>query len=616
MIEKNHIKGENKKMKLNSKKSKANYSNQKGITLIALVITIVVLLILAGVSINAIFSENGIINRAKDTQNKMNEAEEKEKISICVMGARLGDKGYQELTAENLQSSISSAFKDKVTNVISNGDDSFTVTIKDTEERKYTVDSDGTISLGEYDKWDGKSSTEPTEKTTNEIHIYTTSELKWLADQVNNEGNTFEGYTIYLENNLDLGAREKDGNWETTENEEVKWTAIGKEKAKTLQATFEGNNHIIKGVYVNDSTKFNGIFGNTNSILNLTVKNSYIKGANGTGGIVGVLRSGTMENCKNVNTQVILIEGEYYTCGGVAGQVTGNIKNCSNTGTVIGLGVSTEDRTQCGGIVGYITKGGTIENCKNTGRVFGKGTRTGGIVGAAYTSSIVTNCYNVGTVVGQDYAGGIVGMAGTSSTVTYCYNEGTVTGQDIIGGIAGGAGTSSTVTDCHNAGTVTGQDRIGGIVGAAGNIVTKCSNTGSVTGTISNSGTGGIVGNYITKIPQNISLCYNSGTVTAKDNAGGISGYLGAQEYAATETKCYNKGEIKCTEGTIYGEIIGKMAYDSTVTKCFYLNKNKSIFGVGTINEGGDLEEQRKGAQPTNVDLKSYDEFIKWIENQ
>ena len=373
-------------------------------------ITIVVLLILAEVSINAIFSENGIINRAKDTQNKMNEAEEKEKISICVMGARLGDKGYQELTAENLQSSISSAFKDKVTNVISNGDDSFTVTIKDTEERKYTVDSDGTISLGEYDKWDGKSSTEPTEKTTNEIHIYTTSELKWLADQVNNEGNTFEGYTIYLENNLDLGAREKDGNWETTENEEVKWTAIGKvNNTNMLKGIFEGNNHIIKGVYVNDSTNFNGIFGNTNSILNLTVKNSYIKGA---------------------------------TC------------------------------------------------------------------------------------------------------------------------------------------------------------------------------TGGIVGGYVKEIPQNISLCYNSGTVTAKGKVGGISGYLGAQEYAATETKCYNKGEIKCTEGTICGEIIGKMAYDSTVTKCFYLNKNKSIFGVGAINEGGDLEEQRKGAQPTNVDLKSYDEFIKWIENQ
>ncbi|MEE1531502.1 MAG: type II secretion system protein, partial [Clostridia bacterium] len=51
-----------------------NKRTQKGITLIALVVTIVVLLILAGVSINAIFSENGIINRAKDAQNKMDQA--------------------------------------------------------------------------------------------------------------------------------------------------------------------------------------------------------------------------------------------------------------------------------------------------------------------------------------------------------------------------------------------------------------------------------------------------------------------------------------------------------------------------------------------------------------
>ena len=55
-------------------KNKKNYLKQNGITLIALVVTIVVLLILAGVSSNAIFSENGIIKRAKDAQNKMDQA--------------------------------------------------------------------------------------------------------------------------------------------------------------------------------------------------------------------------------------------------------------------------------------------------------------------------------------------------------------------------------------------------------------------------------------------------------------------------------------------------------------------------------------------------------------
>ena len=61
---------------------KTKIKQEKGITLIALVVTIVVLLILAGVSVNAIFSENGIINKAKDAQNKMDEAQQKDLNSI------------------------------------------------------------------------------------------------------------------------------------------------------------------------------------------------------------------------------------------------------------------------------------------------------------------------------------------------------------------------------------------------------------------------------------------------------------------------------------------------------------------------------------------------------
>ena len=71
-----------KEIKINKKSARKNYSNQTGITLIALVVTIVVLLILAGVSLNAIFSENGIIKRAKDAQNKMDEATQNDLDSI------------------------------------------------------------------------------------------------------------------------------------------------------------------------------------------------------------------------------------------------------------------------------------------------------------------------------------------------------------------------------------------------------------------------------------------------------------------------------------------------------------------------------------------------------
>ena len=58
-------------MKLENKRG---YLGERGITLIALVVTIVVLLILAGVSVNAIFNENGLIKKAQEAQNKMDEA--------------------------------------------------------------------------------------------------------------------------------------------------------------------------------------------------------------------------------------------------------------------------------------------------------------------------------------------------------------------------------------------------------------------------------------------------------------------------------------------------------------------------------------------------------------
>ena len=51
-----------------------NLINQKGITLIALVVTIVILLILADVSLNAVLSQNGLINNAKEAKEQTKSA--------------------------------------------------------------------------------------------------------------------------------------------------------------------------------------------------------------------------------------------------------------------------------------------------------------------------------------------------------------------------------------------------------------------------------------------------------------------------------------------------------------------------------------------------------------
>ena len=63
-------------------KNKRNYLKEKGITLIALVVTIVVLLILAGVSVNALFGNSGIIEKAKEAQNAMDKAAENDQKQI------------------------------------------------------------------------------------------------------------------------------------------------------------------------------------------------------------------------------------------------------------------------------------------------------------------------------------------------------------------------------------------------------------------------------------------------------------------------------------------------------------------------------------------------------
>ena len=59
-----------------------NIKEKRGITLIALAVTIVVILILAGVTIDAVFSDDGIINKAKEAANAMNNAVANDQVQI------------------------------------------------------------------------------------------------------------------------------------------------------------------------------------------------------------------------------------------------------------------------------------------------------------------------------------------------------------------------------------------------------------------------------------------------------------------------------------------------------------------------------------------------------
>lgn len=97
--------------------------NNKGITLIALVVTIIVLLILAGVSIAMLTGQNGILNRASDAGESTAVANAKEKVTLAINEA-ITDYYKDTYTGSEATTTLYSASKatlDKLNNVEESG---------------------------------------------------------------------------------------------------------------------------------------------------------------------------------------------------------------------------------------------------------------------------------------------------------------------------------------------------------------------------------------------------------------------------------------------------------------------------------------------------------------
>ena len=124
-----------------------NLKEKQGITLIALVITIVVLLILAGVSIAMLTGDNGILSQAQNAKNQTEKAEDKERIKLAVNAAQISDNGFKELGQNSLQEELDKEFGEGKTSVRDNEDGSFIVNLRD-DKKDYTVLSNGQIQDG------------------------------------------------------------------------------------------------------------------------------------------------------------------------------------------------------------------------------------------------------------------------------------------------------------------------------------------------------------------------------------------------------------------------------------------------------------------------------------
>ena len=120
-------------------------NNTKGITLIALVITIIVLLILAGVSIAMLTGQNGILTQANNAKNETELASAKEKVELAVIGA-ISQTRDGTLKVGNLRTELAN-YGGTVEGEV------FPVTAK-VDGKSFTVDANGNVVLA-------GSSTEP-----------------------------------------------------------------------------------------------------------------------------------------------------------------------------------------------------------------------------------------------------------------------------------------------------------------------------------------------------------------------------------------------------------------------------------------------------------------------
>ena len=110
----------------------------KGITLVALVVTIIVLLILAGVTISLVLSQNGIFTKAQEAKSATNVAEVKQAIQLSVLNVKVD-------TFKNNGTEVPLADITAITNKVV---DDLTATGYKAEDISATPAS-GTITIGE-----------------------------------------------------------------------------------------------------------------------------------------------------------------------------------------------------------------------------------------------------------------------------------------------------------------------------------------------------------------------------------------------------------------------------------------------------------------------------------
>lgn len=251
--------------------------------------------------------------------------------------------------------------------------------------------------------WDGQADTSWYQEAETEFSINTPQQLAGLAQLVN-QGNTFAGKKVSLENDIFL-------NDNTYQNI---WTPIGickrgETSDNVFEGVFDGKKHSVYNMLTDDSMDGGlfGCIGKAGLVKSVDISQGYLY----SGGCIANVNKGIIAFCNNYSSTGINRSSNLGE-GGICNENQNLIYGCKNYGEVWG--------SSPGGIAGMNAPdtAATISQCSNYGLVRGNGDAAG-IVNYNYTW--VTNCYNLGAVA-DTYDG--VNRARSLSGIAYRSREG------------------------------------------------------------------------------------------------------------------------------------------------------------------------------------------------
>ena len=488
--------------------------NSKGITLIALVITIIILIILAGVAINLTLGENGILKRTEEAKLKYEIAQAKEELDLKIAELQVEKQGsatlqdvvdmlkedsdmdyivsleeiasitgvetigdvdeiyvvykiYQFRVDDRLQTEFISIVESYSADVAisstlkshdgKNADEKYTATYE------IKVESKGQVESIEIETIDGKVTEEPTSLPyTKEIQVEIGQ--KYIVKVTTPDGK-YKRYVIEekaeetIKTAQELAAfRDKVNSGLTYEGKtvtlanDIDLSSVCGESIGTWQSIGTSEN-CFKGIFDGNNKRIINIYLSSNSDL----VNGLFSYNDGT--IKDIVIEDAKVNCYlNVNdwgtTMTGVLVGKNLTNGIIEGVVT----KSGEIGTAAQYIKSGNFGAICGKNYGTITK------CMNQIDIYNEWPSTAGICG--WNLGKVELCVNKSNLNSrQAHLAGIVGC--NEKTVENCYNIGNIniSGFADAGGIVGVQINGGTITNCYSVGTVTASSYVGNIVG-------------------------------------------------------------------------------------------------------------------------------------------------------